>query len=329
MARPSLPTPKQYALVTPPAFFGESQLFIGDPEPSQYSARCKTRAEFVILGTADVLFVISELPYIRPRFQEFADGVKAKWFRHDEPRSPYSPASPYSPSSPVAPPAGQAAAAAAGKAKGRAAGGALAAPPAAEPDGQRTASAGPAQGRHSGPRGTAPGRHPGLPPEVEPFDDNFDATDEEEEEERTADEILRSNSKDFLLGGPESMAQSEKSETPDLFPSFRAIFGNSDPANGDGAGPPGAAPYDKPTLARTKSEVPDSSTARGRAAQVHEALNSFRESPPGAARGRAAQRPGGRAGGGAGNRQISPLVTGGASGFSSIRPDGQRRGEQF
>ena len=34
------------------------------------------------------------------------------------------------------------------------------------------------------------------------------------------------------------MAQSEKSETPDLFPSFRAIFGNSDPANGDGPRPP-------------------------------------------------------------------------------------------
>ena len=42
-----------------------------------YSARCLTRGEFATLGLADVDAMLADLPYLRRRFEDFADGVRA------------------------------------------------------------------------------------------------------------------------------------------------------------------------------------------------------------------------------------------------------------
>jgi len=65
------------AYVPAPAFFGESVLWMddGEEEPATYSARCETRAEFVVLTKADILAVAASYPMVQKRFSAFRRGV--------------------------------------------------------------------------------------------------------------------------------------------------------------------------------------------------------------------------------------------------------------
>jgi hypothetical protein len=210
---------KKFALIAAPAFFGESQIFLSEPEPAQYSARCKTRAEFDIFDTSDIQFVVNELPYIRPRYEDFAEEVKKRWYNaaRSSPRSldlPHSPHSPYSPASPYA--AQQSSMFAKG----------LAAEPLKN-------------GRDLPAKQKAEER--GRPaPEAEA---NYSSDSDDEER---ADDILRRNSKDLLLGGGQDGASVEN---PDLFPDFpnlRALFGIDEVANGDGIPSNATTQYGEP-----------------------------------------------------------------------------------
>ena len=43
------------------------------------SPRCFSRAEFTTLSLKDVEAVLSSLPYLRPQFDSFSNGVRARW----------------------------------------------------------------------------------------------------------------------------------------------------------------------------------------------------------------------------------------------------------
>ena len=59
------------AFIHAPAFFGETVLWIDDPLPRAYSARCLTRVELITMAKDDVEAVVSELPYVRATFESF------------------------------------------------------------------------------------------------------------------------------------------------------------------------------------------------------------------------------------------------------------------
>jgi CRP-like cAMP-binding protein len=70
---------RRYTYIHAPAFFGESQLFLSSPEPTLYSARCMTRAEFTTVTKEDIEAVLRELPYLRYVFDQFSANLRAKW----------------------------------------------------------------------------------------------------------------------------------------------------------------------------------------------------------------------------------------------------------
>lgn len=193
----------RYSYVTSPAFFGESNIFLPEPEPAQYSARCKTRVEFTILGSDDVQFVVSELPHLRLRFEDFAREVKARWSDNDTTCSPRSPASEDSPLTP---------------------------PEAQSPKKRRTPSGGrptplarPVQEDRTPTPTHAPKKRGQITPKRDPS-----GVDSEESEE----EFLRRTSKDLLLGHM-SPAATKPLDSPDLFPHLRVLFGYSDRSHGE------------------------------------------------------------------------------------------------
>jgi hypothetical protein len=63
------------AYVSSPAFFGESCLWNDEPAPADYGCKTLTRCEFTTVTRSDVDYVISELPYLVPRFLAFRDYV--------------------------------------------------------------------------------------------------------------------------------------------------------------------------------------------------------------------------------------------------------------
>jgi hypothetical protein len=69
---------RDYAYIPAPAFFAESLLFLSEPVPAPYSAKCLTRAEFATFSLEDVEAVLSALPYLRERFDDFSKKVNAR-----------------------------------------------------------------------------------------------------------------------------------------------------------------------------------------------------------------------------------------------------------
>jgi CRP-like cAMP-binding protein len=66
----------ELAYIPAPAFFRESLLFLSEPVPAPYSARCLTRAEFATFTLADIQSLLGTLPYLQRRYTDFSTAVR-------------------------------------------------------------------------------------------------------------------------------------------------------------------------------------------------------------------------------------------------------------